>query len=147
METPSPHLPFVKIEEDARIGEANRRHSNLNLSPLNHPCHRILSCSLPKLIFFPPRSLFSGQTHFFGHQNCNFPSLRPLAVTANYHARPRAGRAFTASSPLTTAFFKKKEGIGRELGDGDAKNAGPAYADSRTASPTFLGRISGSGLS
>lgn len=45
-------------------------------------------------------------------------------------------------SPPT--FFRKKGGKGRELGEGEAKKAGPAYSDPRSAKPTFFGRISGS---
>lgn len=55
-----------------------------------------------------------------------------------------ASSLLIASPP---AFFRKKAGKGSELGDGDAKKAGPAYTDPRSANPIFFGRICGSGPS
>lgn len=53
-----------------------------------------------------------------------------------------ASSLLIASSP---AFFRKKAGKGSELGEGEAKKAGPAYSEPRSAKPTVFGRISGSG--
>ncbi|CAL9102759.1 unnamed protein product, partial [Musa textilis] len=94
----------------------------------------------PKLKFCRQRSLFFPSKHLFFLQRSRLFFPTP-ACSADYHARTR----LAASSPLTAPFFRQKEGRGSELGEGDAKNAGPAYGDSGTASPTFLGRISGSG--
>lgn len=77
-------------------------------------------------------------------------SYRPLSgIQADQHTPTLSLRILEASSLSTetpSAFFKKKEGKGRELGAGDAaKYAGPAYGDAGAMKETFFGRTSGSG--